>query len=156
MFAQINGRKRVFLVPFEQTPLVYPFIDNIVNSQVDPENYSYQKFPKFISADVMETIVEPGELLFIPRGWWHYLRSLEPSISINHWFGKPVPAFTYLRCLANLGPSYIKQTVLDLIRYSLLSCQYRKDFFFSPPSTGERLFNLLRHGDFSRRNNPTI
>ena len=156
VFAQIKGRKRVFLVPFEQTRLVYPFIDNIVNSQVDPENYSYHKFPKFISADVMETYVEPGDILFIPRGWWHYLRSLAPSISINHWFGKPVPAFTYLRLLVNLGPRYIKQTVMDMIRYSLLSCQYRRDFFFSPPSTGERLFNLLRHGDFSRRNNPTI
>ena len=153
-FAQIRGRKRVILVPFHQTPLVYPFLDNIVNSQVDPEHLDVRKFPRFLDASVFTCVVEPGDVLYIPRGWWHYLRSESPSISINHWFGPQIPSQEFLALLARLGPRYIGRTVADMVRYSVLGRRYRKDFFFTPPSTGERMFNLIRHGNFSRDNDP--
>ena len=154
VFAQIRGRKRVILVPFHQTPLVYPFVDNIVNSQVDPEHLDVRRFPRFLDASVFTCVVEPGDVLYIPRGWWHYLRSESPSISVNHWFGPQIPSQDFLALLVRLGPRYIGQTVADLVRYSLLGKRYRKDFFFTPPSTGERMFNLIRHGNFSRDNDP--
>jgi lysine-specific demethylase 8 len=154
IFAQIVGRKKVFLVPKNQTHLSYPFIDNLVNSQVDPENYDPTKFPKFMKADVYSTTVGPGDVLFIPRGWWHYLRSEDPSISINHWFGPPVSAATYLALLTRLGPSYLKRTLVDMIQYGIRGKPYRKEFFFSPASTGERLWNLIRYGNFSKENDP--
>lgn len=156
IFAQIVGTKKVFLVPMNQTHLSYPFIDNLVNSQVDPENYSIEKFPKFARADVYETTVGPGDVLFIPRGWWHYLRSEQPSISINHWFGPPVSAATYLGLLARLGSSYLKRTLVDMVQYGILGKTYHKEFFFSPQSTGERLWNLIRHGNFSKENDPVL
>jgi lysine-specific demethylase 8 len=154
IFAQIVGKKRVFLVPFNQTHLVHPFIDNIVNSQVDPDHYDFKKYPNFAKADVYSTIVGPGDVLFIPRGWWHYLRSESPSISINHWFGPPVSSLTYLGLLARLGPSYISRTFVDMVRYGILGKKYRKEFFFTPQSTGERLLNLIRYGNFSKENDP--
>jgi hypothetical protein len=156
VFAQIYGRKRVILVPFAQTPLVYPFRDNIANSQVNPELVDPARFPKFQRARVYDTVVGPGDVLYIPRGWWHYLRSESPSISINHWFGPQIPAHVFLGLVLRLGPQYIGRTLTDLIRYSMLRRSYRKDFFFTPPSTGERLFNLIRHGNFSRENDPTL
>mmetsp|Transcript_33877 Transcript_33877/g.86603 ORF Transcript_33877/g.86603 Transcript_33877/m.86603 type:complete len:378 (+) Transcript_33877:1-1134(+) len=33
-----------------------------------------------------EVTLGPGDLLFIPRGWWHYVRALSTSISVNFWF----------------------------------------------------------------------
>lgn len=35
-----------------------------------------------------EVVVEPGDALFIPKGWWHSIRSRGPSInaSVNWWF----------------------------------------------------------------------
>lgn len=154
VFAQIRGQKRVILVPFNQTHLVYPFLDNIVNSQVDPEHPDLERFPRFASAGVLTCLVQPGDVLFIPKGWWHYLRSESPSISINHWFGPQIPARVFLAILVRLGPRYLSRTLIDLVRYSLLGKRYQKDFFFTPPATGERLFNLIRHGDFSRDNDP--
>lgn len=154
IFAQIVGKKKVFLIARNETHLCYPFIDNLVNSQVDPENYDPQKFPKFMRANVLETTVGPGDVLFIPKGCWHYLRSENPSISINHWFGPPVSAAIYLALLARLGPSYVSRTFVDMFKYGILGKTYKKEFFFSPASTGERLWNLIRHGNFSKENDP--
>jgi lysine-specific demethylase 8 len=154
VFAQIQGRKRVILVPFGQIQHVYPFVHNIVNSMVDPEHLDVTRFPRFLKADVATCVVEPNDVLYIPRGWWHYLRSESPSISINHWFGPQIPSRLFLALLCRLGPRYVGRTLIDLVRYSLLGRRYHKDFFFTPPSTGERLFDLIRHGDFSRDNDP--
>ena len=29
----------------------------------------------------------PSEVLYIPRHVWHYVRSLEPSVSVSFWWG---------------------------------------------------------------------
>lgn len=34
----------------------------------------------------LEAVLEPGEVLFIPAGWWHYVRSLEESFSVSFWW----------------------------------------------------------------------
>ena len=34
-----------------------------------------------------ETVLAAGELLYIPRHAWHYVRSLETSFSTSFWFG---------------------------------------------------------------------
>ncbi len=44
------------------------------------------------SVPVLTTVVEPGELLFIPVGWWHAVRSLDVSMSLsftNFCFNEP-------------------------------------------------------------------
>ncbi|EAT86117.1 tRNA wybutosine-synthesis-related protein 4 [Parastagonospora nodorum] len=45
-----------------------------------------EQFPHFKSAPYMEAILAPGECLYLPVGWWHYIRSLTPSFSVSFWF----------------------------------------------------------------------
>jgi hypothetical protein len=45
-----------------------------------------QDFPEFSDAVYVEGILEEGECLFIPRGWWHYVRSLSASFSVSFWW----------------------------------------------------------------------
>jgi hypothetical protein len=45
-----------------------------------------QDFPLFKEAGYVEDILGPGECLFIPKGWWHYVRSLSPSCSVSFWW----------------------------------------------------------------------
>jgi len=33
-----------------------------------------------------DALIHPGEAVFIPRGWWHYVQALEPSASISFWW----------------------------------------------------------------------
>lgn len=30
-------------------------------------------------------VLEPGEVLLVPSGWWHYVESMDLSISVNVW-----------------------------------------------------------------------
>jgi lysine-specific demethylase 8 len=55
-------------------------------SPVRVEYPDVQKHPKFTSALFTECILAPGDMLFIPQGTWHYVRSLSPSFSVNFWF----------------------------------------------------------------------
>ena len=46
-----------------------------------------QKYPNFKYAPpALVGIIEKGDLLFIPQKWWHHIRSLETSISVNTWW----------------------------------------------------------------------
>ncbi|KAI4908193.1 hypothetical protein J4E90_008817 [Alternaria incomplexa] len=40
----------------------------------------------FKDAQYIEGILAPGECLYLPMGWWHYIRSLTPSFSVSFWF----------------------------------------------------------------------
>merc|ERR1711879_1064721 len=42
--------------------------------------------PEFLKAPYEETILGPGDMLFIPRFTWHYVRSLTTSISVSFWY----------------------------------------------------------------------
>lgn len=45
-----------------------------------------ERFPDFLEAEYVEGVLREGECLFIPRGWWHYVRSLSPSFSVSFWW----------------------------------------------------------------------
>ncbi|KAK9371214.1 hypothetical protein V1509DRAFT_613930 [Lipomyces kononenkoae] len=34
----------------------------------------------------VDCILAPGDGLFIPAGWWHYVKSLSPSFTVSFWF----------------------------------------------------------------------
>lgn len=79
LFAQIYGSKHVKLIPAADYPLVYP--RDRYYSFVDPESPDLTRYPLFAGACVMDVILNPGDSLFLPAGWWHWVRSLTPSIS---------------------------------------------------------------------------
>jgi hypothetical protein len=93
LFAQIRGVKKVLLFPPEQSPLLYyphdAFERNIHFSPVDVEQPDLAAFPRFAEARPLEVTVRAGEILFIPVMWWHHLRALEASVSLNFWWTPP-------------------------------------------------------------------
>lgn len=81
LFCQIRGRKRVRLVPSWSLPWVYN--DYHVYSDVDAADPDFEVHPLFKNVTVFDFVVNPGEILFIPVGWWHHLVSLDVSISLT-------------------------------------------------------------------------
>uniref|UniRef100_A0A0K0DPN4 JmjC domain-containing protein n=1 Tax=Angiostrongylus cantonensis TaxID=6313 RepID=A0A0K0DPN4_ANGCA len=88
LFCQILGRKFFRLVSPVDTENVYAFKDGITTntSQVDALNPNLDEYPDFAKAQCWDGVVESGDVLFIPKGWWHFVSSLSNSISISFWF----------------------------------------------------------------------
>ncbi|NXK64940.1 KDM8 demethylase, partial [Sylvietta virens] len=53
---------------------------------VDVEDPDLVKFPNFTKAPFQSCILMPGQILFIPVKYWHYVRSLELSFSVSFWW----------------------------------------------------------------------
>lgn len=43
--------------------------------KVDFDKPDFNKFPRFSEIRGMEVALEPGEVLYIPNYWWHYIES---------------------------------------------------------------------------------
>ena len=54
-------------------------------SAVDVEAPDHEAFPLYARATPFDAVLGPGDALLVPRGWWHYVRSLTVSISVNMW-----------------------------------------------------------------------
>jgi hypothetical protein len=81
---QLYGRKKFYLYDPAQTPFVYPKADKKILSEVkDVERPDLGRFPLFAKASPVSCVLEPGELLFIPSGWWHTTRLLGESVSVS-------------------------------------------------------------------------
>jgi hypothetical protein len=88
IFCQVVGKKYVRLYPADvPTTAIFPFptFTRRNTSQVDVECVD-PKFSAFNTLDCFECEVEGGDMLFIPLGFWHFVKSVERSLSVNFWF----------------------------------------------------------------------
>lgn len=79
--AQIMGRKRLRLIPPCEIANVYN--DRHCFTQVDARNVDLQRFPAMANAQILDCMLEPGELLFLPVGCWHFVEGLDVSMTIT-------------------------------------------------------------------------
>ena len=78
---QVVGRKRWrFISPLE-TPHLYNYHD--VYSPIDIDRPDLHRYPDFARVTVLDVIVNPGETVFLPLGWWHQVTALELSMSFS-------------------------------------------------------------------------
>jgi hypothetical protein len=87
LFAQVFGEKRFLLYPPHHDEFLYTRKANpaLYASRFDPEAPDYKNLPLAQQAWQVECIVKPGEMLFLPAGWFHHVRSLDFSLSVNRW-----------------------------------------------------------------------
>lgn len=81
LFCQVYGRKHFKMIPSFELPKIYN--TDRYYSEVDPRDVDFQKHPLFRQASVVDVIIHPGEMLLIPAGWWHWVKSLDVSISVT-------------------------------------------------------------------------
>ncbi|KAE9134843.1 hypothetical protein PF010_g2315 [Phytophthora fragariae] len=83
----VCGRKEwVFYHPDDEMKLKDRF-GQFVLPDVTAEDVDREKYPHFHEAKPVYVIQETGDAIFIPSGWYHQVKNLEDTISINHnWF----------------------------------------------------------------------
>jgi lysine-specific demethylase 8 len=88
--ALIRGRKTFTLFAPDQTRGLYPtsvFSARRHFSRVKLEAPDYAAFPGLRNATGVRATLGPGEMLFLPSLWWHEVRTEQPSIGVNFWWG---------------------------------------------------------------------
>ncbi|MDI1355866.1 MAG: cupin-like domain-containing protein [bacterium] len=83
ILTQFYGRKKVVLVSPNYSRLLYKLPYN-THSLVDLDHPDYEKYPGLRHVPTMECILEPGDSLFIPSGYWHYITYLESGFSVSY------------------------------------------------------------------------
>ncbi|GEP88621.1 Cupin-like domain-containing protein [Chitinophaga terrae (ex Kim and Jung 2007)] len=92
---QFIGRKRVLLLENNQSPYIYrmPFtVESAANFVNWSEHLDTQQFPALEHAKAYTAILEHGDTMFMPGGYWHHmeymdggfamsLRALDPSLA---------------------------------------------------------------------------
>jgi Rps23 Pro-64 3,4-dihydroxylase Tpa1-like proline 4-hydroxylase len=81
LFTQVHGRKQFRMIASHELPNMY--LEDKYYSAVDIEKPDPARFPRFPFASIQSATVEPGDVLFIPVGWWHWVKSLDVSISVT-------------------------------------------------------------------------
>jgi len=88
LLGQVVGAKYVRLYDASDSDLLYPRSGPLCNnSLVNLDALDHSAFPRFGAAPCWQTVLGPGDLLFIPRHYWHYVRSLSLSFSVSFWWG---------------------------------------------------------------------
>lgn len=74
--AQICGRK--YWLAFSPDDA-----ENLYDGKADLSQPDLEKFPKLRNAQPYQGIVQPGEVIFIPQGWYHHVVALDSSLSFG-------------------------------------------------------------------------
>ncbi|HYC53954.1 MAG TPA: cupin-like domain-containing protein [Candidatus Binatia bacterium] len=93
LFLQVFGSKNVILLPRDVRGVYrHGVLSGAPNfACVDAEDPDLSRFPRFPADDRITCVVRAGEVLYIPRLWWHQLRSIDVSASVSLWFANGLP-----------------------------------------------------------------
>ena len=80
MHTHIVGRKRWRFVSPLQTPLLSNHIGVFSKLRLERPDARYPLPPDLV---VIEEVLQPGETLFLPVGWWHHVESVDACISLS-------------------------------------------------------------------------
>jgi hypothetical protein len=100
LLTHFGGKKKVILIAPEYTDLLYCLPYNTF-SLINLDKINYSKYPGLAYVHGYECILDHGDSIFMPSGYWHYMTYLEGSFSIS--YRKVSPAFqTQIKGLLNI------------------------------------------------------
>lgn len=85
---QVRGEKRFVIFPPEDSPKLASLIDRSVwrSTALDLGAIDRARFPDVDRAEAWTCTIGPGDMLFLPYRWWHYMESEQGSISVSWWW----------------------------------------------------------------------
>eukprot|EP00930_Biecheleria_cincta_P090347 TRINITY_DN7970_c0_g2_i1.p1 TRINITY_DN7970_c0_g2~~TRINITY_DN7970_c0_g2_i1.p1 ORF type:complete len:491 (-),score=100.93 TRINITY_DN7970_c0_g2_i1:17-1489(-) len=93
--AMCHGRKRWRLVPKDDLCLLHPMyltdlnpafpvdLDEVERQQEQASTGMVRQRPGLPQVNILEVMLEPGDLIFVPNGWPHQVENMETSVAIS-------------------------------------------------------------------------
>ena len=79
-----EGKKEVILFDQEQNDYLYKVPHSLITREdIDFANPDFEKWPMLKNANGHKTKLNHGEVLYIPEGYWHYMRYITPGFSMS-------------------------------------------------------------------------
>lgn len=96
------GKKQCILISPEQSKYMYKIPYSVIcREDIDFDNPDFEKWPALKNLKPMVANLSHGEMLYMPEGWWHYMKYLTPGFSMS------------LRSLAK-KPKYFSEAVYNI------------------------------------------
>ena len=88
LLAQVVGTKYVRLYHPRYSRQVRPNTEGLTTntSQIDLEAASSQEAAVLASLPHVDCLLLPGQTLYIPPGWWHFVKAVTVSFSVSFWW----------------------------------------------------------------------
>ncbi|TDS12685.1 cupin-like protein [Maribacter caenipelagi] len=79
-----DGEKEVVLFPQSETEKLYKVPHSLITHEsIDFSNPDYNKWPALKKANGFKTTLSHGEVLYMPEGYWHYMKYNTPGFSMS-------------------------------------------------------------------------
>lgn len=134
-FVNVTGVKRWALIPTHYLAILDPDADGFGynHTEADLDAPDLERFPGFDCIDRLETVMQPGDVLYNPSWMWHCVKNEAPTIGVRCGFIHPKGmveeslTLTFIRLFAARNP-----TMLEALYYAVVK-----------PNLAERDFWLL-------------
>jgi ribosomal protein L16 Arg81 hydroxylase len=82
---QVLGKKRTSLIGPRFSEFVYrQNVSQYAENLIDFHDINIEKYPQLKHVNIFDVVTEPGDILFIPNRWFHYVEAVEfPSVSLT-------------------------------------------------------------------------
>lgn len=79
-----EGKKQIILFNQKQSKYLYQIPHSLITREdIDFSNPDFNKWPALKYANGFVTELNHGEVLYMPEGYWHYMRYLTPGFSMS-------------------------------------------------------------------------
>ncbi|XP_036323528.1 HSPB1-associated protein 1 [Rhagoletis pomonella] len=142
---QVYGRKSWLLYP-PKTPLTctrIPYEESSIYCEENifaPNAEELQQLSHFHNS-AYRCILNPNDVLIVPKHWWHYVEAMDVSLSINYW----IP-------LENDIEDQLKECIVKILveRFVLCSSKHEQNLILNPNQVDEiqgdpEIFEILNY-----------
>jgi putative sterol carrier protein len=89
LFAQVWGQKSFILAAPHHRAALGTWSTSpkggLDGCDFNPDAPDYQRFPEARNVTFLRIVLQAGDLLFLPEGWFHQVESVSTSLSVNFW-----------------------------------------------------------------------
>jgi hypothetical protein len=79
-----HGKKRCVLFAPDQTPYLYKVPHALISREdIDFDQPDFEKWPALAHAQGLVAELNHGEMLYMPEGYWHYMKYITPGFSMS-------------------------------------------------------------------------